>query len=372
MLARLTTSRRSPAGVGVTLIELLVVSLIIGTVTALTWSVHNRQRRMLAREQAMESTIPARRERIEGLIDQTTEVVQFRLVAGTADGKPMAGMPVRMRVKEDYSVPAYLGESDVEGRVRFNRIPHGTYVVSFHAERAFWGETELSLAPGNPVSTTIVVPAHDKPFDVTVKVNWPEDIDARSPQLAFGMDNLHLSLPSPGLQAPITWNLFVESAREGTPSFWVDNSGAIFNRAHVIGIGDPIGWRAAWPRHLQQIDLGSSYEPSPKLTWPGSEFRLTDLAIAVPLSQPQARPVKGAQFTKVWVDSAGWDHQFTTAGDETTLTLTPTEDSLSRIREGFTAIDADQQPATNAESSPPDEPKPPAPDDALPASAIPN
>lgn len=363
------TSRQSSNGVGITLVELLVVASIFAAVTAMTWTVHNRNRWMLERERAVESTIPERRQRIEGLIDDVTESVQFRFVAGTPDGPPLAGVQVRLTADTFYGPPKYLGDSDAEGRIAFKRVRHGTYRVSLHPRQDFWGETKVLISPGKPISASIVVPPPTTPLNiVTVMVRWPEDLEVRSPQFVFDIHSQQLTVPLPALESPIVWTPFDASKRERSASFWVTGQGEVFSRPRPIGIADPGGGRRGLPVHMSRWKIGDGryprqpegepegqitlYEPVSTLTSPGKDYRVTNLAVVVPLSHSQVKPAVGEQIILIRSDSSGWDHQFVTTPEGTVLELTPTAESLDQIRRGFDVIDRIRAiPATSESTS---------------------
>jgi hypothetical protein len=269
-------------------------------------------------------------------------------------------------------LPTHSAESDAQGRIRFEKVRYGTYSVSLTLRQSFLGTTDLSIPPGEPLTRTIVLPSQDKPFSTVIKVQWPQDIAARSPQIVFGKDSLQPHLPHPGFQDPIYWSSIQSESKSRAPVIWVDNAGGVFSRDGGFIYKDRVLKPTHGPGFLSRVTLRASFDPTSELEWPGKEFQVTGMWVVVPLTKLDAKPVSDERFATIRINSSDWNHQFSSESGRTTLVLTPTEDANTQIREGFAAIDKFWSHDAESESVSVDDSNPPASGDAASGSAVSN
>ena len=102
--------------------------------------------------------------------------VKYRLVQGTTDGPPVVGQQVSLQQQSSAGASRLNQISEVtnsEGVADFGLLPYGTYGVSISTPAGIMGEG-ITVRPGRPIDTKIVVPNSTKMVHVKFEYTPPD------------------------------------------------------------------------------------------------------------------------------------------------------------------------------------------------------
>ena len=102
--------------------------------------------------------------------------VKYRLVQGTTDGPPVVGQQVNFQQQSSAGASRLNQISEItnsEGIADFGLLPYGTYNVSISTSAGVMGEG-ITLRPGRPLDTKIVVPHAPKMVHVKFEYTRPD------------------------------------------------------------------------------------------------------------------------------------------------------------------------------------------------------
>ncbi len=151
------------------LIAACVAMAIVACVAlALGWQSMRHQQDMIASwQETSASQLREQKEHFERLLAQSAKTqapsdwnpVEFRLVSGTADGPPVAGVRLYMTIEtKDSDIPPRNAVSDERGIVRFERIRYGIYNVRVTAPSGEYTYFQITLQPGEGLTKSVVCP----------------------------------------------------------------------------------------------------------------------------------------------------------------------------------------------------------------------
>jgi len=120
---------------------------------------------------------------LEGKLDQPSDwnPAEITLRQSAMDGPPAAGFQVRLSLQGTQSdIPPMAGTSGEDGKVRFERVRYGVYVLRIVAP---WKEATLStvrIQPGESYTATFACPpAAPEPLQGRLRLQLPDDLKTR-------------------------------------------------------------------------------------------------------------------------------------------------------------------------------------------------